>query len=161
MCPRPSLGWFTWPGGQRHRGWWQGLRHARAKLGPPGPPPLAPEATSGWPALHPRPAEVAPRPWETVAAAGPSQPAPDSQGPGSMGPCIGNRATFLHPWLPPLLGTHCGLYPSLDQSSKLGGGFPVGKLGSWRLSCPVGSRGFSDECALPWLLGLGEASGLV
>lgn len=42
-----------------------------------------------------------------------------------MGPCAANRATFLHPPSPPpLLGTQCGLYPSLAQSSELGGGFP-------------------------------------
>lgn len=65
--------------------------------------------------------------WEDVAAAEPAGLPRTAKPQAEWGLVRPTEPPFSTPGSPPLLGTQCGLYPSLAQSSKLGGGFPVGR----------------------------------
>ena len=149
--------------GQRHSELWCSSRHGGSRRGPrnleaaasrcahrrpaagaprprgagaPRPRGAGAPRPRGTAAPRPR-GTAAPRPRGTAAAVGPGQPARDSQAQAEWGLVQPTEPPFSTPGSPPLLGTQCGLYPSLAQSSELGGGFPVERPGSWRSSCPV------------------------
>lgn len=117
----------------------QGSRHSRSLLGPLRALLCALEAAASPASTHPGQQQWLPGrggcDGRRARPVWPGQP-----GPGLNGALCGQQSHLSPPPapLPPLLGTQCGLYPSLAQSSKLGGGgFPVGRPGSWRPSCPA------------------------